>query len=98
MSSLHNENCQPFIITFPVACSQDVRSYIRSAFKLLCPNFSAMIFSGTSGSNILVMCVARSEWLVYPAPSNSLIVKRFGINTLSLLNPTLCFVYHGFLD
>ena len=59
LPSLH-ENCPPSNIATPVACSyiDDVRSYIRRAFKLLYPDFSAMIFSGTSALNILVMDVA----------------------------------------
>ena len=60
------ETCAPFIIATPVACScrDDVCSYIQRAFKLLCPDFSAMIFSGISALNILIMDVVLNEWLV----------------------------------
>ena len=57
------DNCPPIDIATPVACSyiDDVHPCTRRAFKLLCPNFSAMIFSGTSALNILVMDVALNE-------------------------------------
>ena len=51
--------------------------------KFLYPD-SAMIFSGTSVLNILVMDVACNEWLVQ-SPSKPLVAKSFGINPLSVL-------------
>ena len=42
------------------------------------------------------MDVALNEWLV-GSPSNPLAEKSFGINPLSVLYPTVCVVYKGFV-